>query len=259
MNRTAVGWRGGVLVGAALTLTGCATEKGLARRVERAHEMDRWTAREVAATDLRVDFGGQTILEGRMWVEINGDRSRLELSDGATLVFDGDDAWVAPPHAPAPQARFHLRTWPYFLEAPYKLRDPGTILEDRERRMLDGAEHHSMRLSFEPGVGDTPDDWYLLYVDPATHLLEAMAYIVTYGTPLDEAESDPHAIEYDEFTPIEGVPVPMRWTFRSWNEERGVFGDPLGGVHLSEFEFVPASQVDFNRPANSRRDKLPGE
>jgi hypothetical protein len=44
------------------------------------------------------------------------------------------------------------------------------------------------KLSFESGTGDAPDDWYVVYADKATNLIEKL-HIVTKMS--EEAEKKP--------------------------------------------------------------------
>jgi hypothetical protein len=43
------------------------------------------------------------------------------------------------------------------------------------------------KLTFKSGTGDAPDDWYVVYADKKTNLLET-AYIVTLKAGKEEAE-----------------------------------------------------------------------
>ena len=74
----------------------------------------------------------------------------------------------------------------YWLLAPLKVLDPGVKLTHEGTKDLNGTPHETLRLSFA-GVGLTPGDQYLLYVDPQTKLVRAWDYIpspekVMHGT-----------------------------------------------------------------------------
>lgn len=228
-----------------------------AAAVESAHAGATWAAREALTSGIAVEFGGNRLLEGTLTLAPDAGHTRIERADGAVLVFDGETAWVAPADAEWPMARFHALTWPYFLAAPYKLDDPGARLEPLGERDLFGAPHEAARLTFEPGTGDAPDDWYVLYRDPATGRLAAMAYIVTYGGTREEAEKEPHAIVYREHVDVEGVPVPRSWDFYMWSEEQGVHGEPIGRVELTGPRFVETDETTFQAPEGAREETLP--
>ena len=88
---------------------------GIARRIEVAHGKPAWAEKDAVACDITVTFGGAEMLSGSMTYEIGRGRVRIETESGATLVFDGEQAWVSPSAAQVPMIRFQLLTWPYFL------------------------------------------------------------------------------------------------------------------------------------------------
>ena len=66
----------------------------------------------------------------------------------------------------------------YWLLAPLKVLDPGVNLTHEGAKDLNGTSYEALRLSFA-GVGLTPGDQYLLYIDPQTKLVRAWDYIPT--------------------------------------------------------------------------------
>ena len=225
--------------------------------IERAHSAGTWRQKQALQSGIVVRFGGNTIVEGRMLTTPSMSRTRLDLESGPVAIWDGADVWVAPAGADFPQARFHALTWPYFLLAPIKLRDPGARVAPLGERELRGSSFETAKLSFDAGVGDTPDDWYVLYRSPESGRLAAMAYIVTFGTSQEEAEKEPHAVTYDEYTDVEGVPIPTRWTFWMWSEEQGIHGEPIGEVTLQDPAFVTPPEDAFTLPQGARKEELP--
>jgi hypothetical protein len=208
--------------------------------------------------DLDLTFGGNPVLSGSMLYDPHTNRVRLDVRDTAILIYDGERAWISPASANVPQARFHLLTWPYFLAAPFKLRDAGSHLETTGLRPRDGVGHETALLTFDGGVGDSPDDWYVIYEDPETGLLAAMAYIVTYGgVTAQEAGGEPHAIVYHDYARIDGVMLSQRWTFHHWSDEAGPHGEPIGAASLSNLRFVEPAERAFAVPAGVKEDRLP--
>ncbi len=229
-----------------------------AESIGKAQGLNAWQSQQAFQTDALVEFGGNKIFDGTMLFTTNMSKIRIETRDGVNLLFDGTDAWVSPASADFPGARFHLFTWPYFLSVPFKLGDPGVHLEDKGMLKLNDGMHPAAKMTFSAGVGDTSDDWYILYRDPKTGYLSAMAYIVTYGTTVEKAEKEPHAIIYDDFMEVNGVTVPTTWMFYNWNETEGAHGEPIGKVELSNLRFVSPPAAAFAKPADAKRDELPG-
>ena len=244
-----------------LVVVGLASVAGaddLTHRIEAAHGARRLRARAALQARVMISFGDRTVLAGTMLFDTSGGRCRIETDDGRLLVFDGDHAWVAPPGARLERARFHLLTWPYFVLAPFKLRDPGTRLGLEPGAQVDGRPVESFRLEFDAGVGDTPDDWYVGYVDPASGRLRALAYIVTYGKSPDDPPPEPHAIVYDDFVAVDGVTIARAWTFRGWSRESGPTDDVRGRGRIEDIRFLDSiPDGAFARPPDSREDPLP--
>jgi hypothetical protein len=222
------------------------------RVIEKAHGASRWARRAAFEAYLEVDFGGKDVIDGWLLMDTAAHRSRLKLRDGTVAVFDGQAAWVTPASVDIPRARFHLLTWPYFIAVPFKLRDEGAILQVMEAQPLGDRPFPAARLTFAPGTGDSPDDWYVIYRDPATGWVRALAYIVTYDQTVEEAQKTPHAVVYDDYVQIEGAIIPRRWTFYNWSPLRGVEGDPIGQVRLSGLRFVRPEPDAFSAPEDAR-------
>jgi hypothetical protein len=249
-------------------LTGCSNMKtdmpvlGLVDRVERAHGADRWYSHDAVAAHIDVGFGGGKVVSGTFTFDPAVGKVRAELDNGTTIVFDGKTCWVAPADSDFPGARFHVLTWPYFAATAFKLDDPGAQVRPLDEPLeYNGKPHLGAKLTFSPGTGDAPDDWYILYVDPDNHWLRAMAYIVTYGkdgNKLAEAKAEPHAIVYDDYVRIGGALVSRRWTFYHWSQEAGIHGDPMGHVSLSNIRFVTPDEDTFIAPPGAREESLPG-
>jgi hypothetical protein len=76
----------------------------------------------------------------------------------------------------------------YWFLMPYKLRDPGVILQyDREAKE-DGRTYDVIALSFDH-VGDTPGDRYWVYVNRANHRVEKWQYLLQGEKPPPVAAS----------------------------------------------------------------------
>lgn len=230
-----------------------------AAKVERAHGLDALRRHGVVHADLIVDFGGRRPVDGKISFTPAGGHSRIEQKDGTTIVFDGNAAWVSPSTADATMARFHALTWPYFALVPFKLRDGGTTLADAGTLPLDAARSlPAMKLTFAPGTGDAPDDWYLVYHEPDTYRVVGLAYIVTYGKTAEQAAAAAtHAVVYSDFQTFDGVTFPTTWTFHKWIEGKGAVGDPLGVAKFTNVRFGPADEKLFAKPADAKEDPLP--
>ncbi len=228
----------------------------MAGAVAEVHGRANAPANAVLHGTITVEFGGNTLLDAAdIWFHPNGGLVRIDAGDGDVAVFDGQTAW-ANEQGTLARPRFQLLTWPYFAVMPFKLDDGGTRLEGMDDAPLRAGEApmRRMKLTFGEGVGDSPDDWYVLYVDDDDQLV-ASGYIVTYGKSVDAAEAEPHAIVYKNFTDVPGpdgeptgVVLSPTWEFYNWTEADGITGDVIGRVSIDGLALVETPDGVFERP-----------
>lgn len=233
-------------------------EETFIRNFERIHGKEQWVRKNAIRANIEVTFGEEVYFKGSMLHEIATGKTRMELEDGTVLIYDGARAWVSPASAKIEGARFHLLTWPYFLSAPMKTGDPGTHLELLGLKVINKRMCKSAKLTFNPGIGDTPDDWYMLYASSRNELLYGMVYIMTYSASYVEAEKNPHAIIYDGYQKIDGITLSTSWSFYEWEKIMGVGRVPIGRARLTDLEFITPEAKAFIHPSDAREDKLPG-
>jgi len=218
--------------------------------IEEAHNKTAFMMKEAVSFDINLKFGGNTRLEGTVSMTTNSSKVRLDKADGSVLVFDGENVYINPASAKKEGARFDIFTWQYFFAMPFKLTDPGTVWEKLEPKMIDSTKYDTARLSFETNVGDSPDDWYVVYKDLQTNRLKAAAYIVTFGQNQEKAEEDPHAIIYSDYKSVENVEIATKWSFHNWNSQEG-FGEKLGEATISNINFFSPKTDFFEASENS--------
>jgi len=221
-----------------------------AQPIEAAHGAETFRRQDGLRFEFALRYGDDTELLVEVVMKTDMSRIRMQKPDGSKLIWDGKDAYVAPADADWARPRFTVLTWPYFLCAPFKLSDPGTTLEPQGQATLMDSTYSTAKLTFADGVGDSPDDWYLLYRDDSTGLLRAMAYIVTYYQSAEEAE--PHAISYHDFTEVDGVQFPTELRFWNWSETEGL-GKRRGIARLGGFRFMKTDKFTFGIPLSHRK------
>ncbi|MCB1057588.1 MAG: hypothetical protein KDD11_18975 [Acidobacteria bacterium] len=132
-----------------------------------------------------------------------------------SMGWDGEKAWGVNWKVPAPPRFFALLNY-YFLDLPWMTQDPGVVLGDPGTGKLPGSdtEYLVVRMSFESGVGDSPGDYYDLYIDPESFELAGTRYIVTYKAVLPEGmtATPPHTLVYDSWEEVSGLKVPTHYT-----------------------------------------------
>jgi len=228
----------------------------MTHQIEQAHGLEAWQKKSALQCDLQITFGDKVISQSQLIFTTDGHHVRMDRNDKTILIWDGKEAWITPEKAQEKMARFELLTWSYFIAAPFKLTDPGTHLEPMEQTPLQEKLCHRARLTFDQGIGDAPEDWYIIYQDPDSKRLRAMAYIVTYGMGKEKAEKDPHAIVYKDFVTHKGVTLATHWEFFAWSKDEGL-GQKIGSAQLKNLRFVQPSTNMFTPQKSKRIDPLP--
>lgn len=219
-------------------------------QLETAHAKAAFRNKDAIQFDLELTFGGRKRFEGTVTLSTDSGAGLMEENSGRKLYYLKDSIYYASDDERSPAGlRFSAYTWPYFFLLPYKLSDPGTNWTDYPQKTLNDNSYLAEKLTFDPGTGDAPDDWYIIYADTDTELVEVAAYIVTAGSSQAEAEEDPHAIQYGDYQLIDGVPIAHKWTFWAWRTTEGLT-DELGSAILSNVRFVPVTEATFAPPSD---------
>jgi len=229
------------------------------RTTQSAHGIEAWWQKELIQADVKIDFGGNRIVDGTFTFEAHGPRSRYDRKQGGPVVYDGKTAWMLDPAASENNARFHVLTWPWFIMAPFKMEGDGIDLSDYQAVQFDGEQHCMIKQSFASDMGDAPDDWYRFIINAETNRINAMIYIVTYGKTTEEANAKPSIIYYKDYKEYEGTFISTVYEFWYWDEgEFDVSGDsPKGVGTVSNIRYVSNDPKMFQVSADAVELKLP--
>ena len=228
-------------------------------KIKNAHRASEFFAHKAIAFDIDLSFGGKPRLNGTVTMMTNSTKVLVENDNGDRVLYNGSDVRLYPSDAEWPRARFDVLTWSWFFAAPYKLDDPGTHWESLGRLPFDETDSaDAERLTFGDGIGDAPDDWYIIYRDETTNLIKGTAYIVTYGKSAeDKGKAEPHAITYHDYKEFAGIPFATRWLFQDWSKEAGVSGE-RGEAVISNVRFIDNPDTQFQLPTDAKSVPLAG-
>jgi hypothetical protein len=137
----------------------------------RLHHWDRHTG------DIRIDSPERRDEQGR--VERPATLVLMNLHTGRGRAWKEGQPVVDPAELAA-ALELGRRWWvndSYWMFMPYKLLDPGVTLRYLGERPLEaGGRADVLELTFAPGVGDTPENRYEVYVNRKTRLVELWKY-----------------------------------------------------------------------------------
>ena len=185
------------------------------------------------------------------------DRSGLITSEKYTLGSEHGEVWIKPglDAIGGIPPRFYIGTPFYFFGMPFVFADPGRKQESLGKKTFRGREYDALKITFAKGTGDTPDDYYIAYADPASNQLKLAVYVVTYpkmrkDKPIDQLER--HAIVFDEWQTVNGLLVPKKAQFYKWTGT-DLEGGVLGALEYSDVHFLkePPDEAKFRKPADA--------
>ena len=232
-------------------------EPDFVSRIQNAHKAKKYNNQQAVRFNFKLtSANGKTRMEGDFIMKPNMSKVKFKAADSTTVItWKEGMAYLSPDTSSYPKPRFNILTWPYFFVVPYKLRDPGVNIKEMGTMPLKKDTFSTGKLFFDKNVGDAPDDWYIIYQNQESKLIEAMAYIVTYQKETEKASQNPHCITYENHTVVKGIPLPVHWKFWSWSKEKGL-GKLLMEAHLENIEFFVPEKNTFKVPEGSRKVPL---
>lgn len=215
-------------------------------------------------SSLEVNFGGNN------WVafqeEVTGDPRRRRIyatlpnPDGTSgrIAYDGASAWSAGELRGLARAPARFTAWRnfYLFNLPWMTQDQGVRFGPAGHAELPGIEDEcfAIPMSFDDGVGDTPGDTYILYVDTGTFQLRGAEYVMTYRQmmPPGTQASPPSIFVWEETTRVGDLLVPTGYTVY-WSKDHSV---AVRNGRISHWSFSePFDEERLIMPANGVPDE----
>lgn len=177
-------------------------------------------------------------------------RKTLQATRTYQLGYDGTEVWVAPDlEAFSGNPRFANGLDFYFFAIPFVLADPGANREELGRVTIDDREYEAVKISYDAGVGESPDDHYIVHFDPETHRMSHLLYTATYYS--GEASEDYNARVYEDWQAVGGLLLPGKITAYHWDGETRRLGEQRGETVFTRITLnrAPPAAARFQKPA----------
>lgn len=126
----------------------------------------------------------------------------------------------------------------YFSGLPFVLDGAGVQLELLPQTNYKNEVWDVVKVTFAPGTGNAPDDYYVLYFNSETHKLGVIRYIVSYPAYFPKGGHMPEKFMdlFGEQT-IDGITLPKSYKTH-WLTENDLPGEYITAIELSEVSFV---------------------
>ncbi len=159
-----------------------------------------------------------------------------------TFGWDGENAWLH--RNDTANFSFSIRFWAltpyYFLGQPFIFDGKGVVIEKIDDQMLKGKAYDAVRITFEAGTGDAPDDYYINLYEKETHLLKALKYVVSYPAYFKDGGHSPEkTMVLNKLTTVDGIKLPTGYETFALNEVKGELGPKATNIEVSKISFLP--------------------
>lgn len=185
-------------------------------------------------------------------------RKLLLTGNGYTIGFDGEEVWISPGmDAFSSGPRFYSSLNFYFFGLPFLLADPGTIRHPLGLKSVGDETFDVVKIGYEEGVGDSPDDYYVAHFDTASGMMDLLLYTVTYRS---QEPSERYNARVYEWQHVQGMTVPAKISAYRWNGEDGTLGDHRSDGLFTNVTFSKDRPDEslFTMPEGAEIDPLPG-
>lgn len=151
-------------------------------------------------------------------------KSRNERIEGSNFKtgFNGKEYWLEADTSYKGNAKFYHNLMFYFYAMPFVAADDGIIYSEAKPLIFEDKAYPGIRISYNQGVGESPEDEYFIHYDPNTHRMKWLGYTVTFFS--GEKSKKVKWIRYNDWGPFSGLLLPKSLTW--YNLEDGVLTEP---------------------------------
>ncbi len=158
------------------------------------------------------------------------------------------ELWVRPENAEfTPPPRFWALTPFYFLGIPFVFNDENANFELLADKLeFEGNDYAQVKVTYDKAAGDSPDDYYVLLIDPETKITKGAYYIVTSSLVAKDGPGPPKFISLDDLQDVGGVK--LAGGHRTFAMEDGKIGEQMRYTDVSGVKWLPEGTVDLSVP-----------
>ncbi|WP_434037038.1 hypothetical protein [Formosa sp. 4Alg 33] len=173
-----------------------------------------------------------------------------------TYGWDGEEAWVKAKDSTSFEydTKFWALTPLYFSGQPFVLDGEGVNLELLPEVEFKGTLQKVVKATYDAGVGSAPDDYYILYINSETNLLDAFKYIVSYPEYFPEGGHAPEKITVVQgTTTVDGIVLATGFKTYWSAEAKDGLGEYITDITVSDISFSPTVEDNFfSKPEDAK-------
>ncbi|MGJ8656712.1 MAG: hypothetical protein ACSHX6_09690 [Akkermansiaceae bacterium] len=162
--------------------------------------------------------------------------------------MNGGEAWISPKGAEfMPPVRFWSLTPYYFLGIPFIFNDESANFDLLSETMhFEGKDYTQVKITYDDDAGDSPDDYYVLLIDPETKLTKGAYYTVTSKLVAPNGPGPAKFISLDNLVDVSGIKLASG--HRTFFMEDGKITGQMRFTEVSDVKFLPRGSVDLSIP-----------
>jgi len=178
--------------------------------------LTQWNAMKTLSYEIVREGGNEKQL-----IDLHTRNERIEASNYKTG-YNGKDYWLEADTSYKGNPKFYHNLMFYFYAMPFVLADDGIIFSDTDTLEFEGNSYPGIRISYDDGVGVSPEDEYFIHYNPKTFQMEWLGYTVTFFS--GKKSKKVKWIRYNDWKSFEGLLLPKSMTW--YKMEEGKITEP---------------------------------
>ncbi|MGZ0709532.1 hypothetical protein ACWPKO_14480 [Coraliomargarita sp. W4R53] len=157
--------------------------------------------------------------------------------------------WISPQGTQfSPPVKFWALTPYYFIGIPFVFNDENAIFELLpDLKAFEGEDYAQVKVTYTQEAGDSPDDYYVLLIDPETKLTRGAYYIVTHSLVAPNGPGPEKFISLDNLVDVDGIQIASG--LRTFPMKDGMIGEQMRFTEVSGLKYLPTGSVDLGIPS----------
>ncbi len=144
-------------------------------KVFNAHgTLDKWKTMKSLSYEIVKEAGNEKQL-----IDLISRNERIETNSFKTG-YNGKDYWLEADTSYKGNPKFYHNLIFYFYAMPFVVADEGINYSKADPLTFEGNTYPGIRISYNPGVGISPEDEYFIHYNPQTYQMEWLGYTVTF-------------------------------------------------------------------------------
>ena len=195
-------------------------------------------------------LNGKGIRDSYQTIDTWSNKARHNSIEDPTSIYgwDGEAAWLKAKDSTsfAYDTQFWALTPLYFSGQPFVLDGEGVNLELLPEQEFKGATQKILKATYDAGIGAAPDDYYILYINAETNLVDAFKYIVSYPQYFPNGGHAPEKITVSQgTTTVDGIVFSTGFkTYWSTTDKDGL-GEYITKIDVSDISFSSTVEDNF--------------